>query len=181
MIHLLDLAFAALAGYVGLSKDQLKLVTVLYAAVPLCGVLKRLPDNKPYLKNTFNIAYAPGGNGVNCRVSLFILVGVFDLWKGLCILLVSAVGTYLLTFSIRSSFMPWIVFIYVMGIMSISHIIRQVYRTPDDVIDYTGSPLHPSLLTPQRANGAVSKTHRLRLERLRRETRPRCTPPPIAC
>jgi lysophospholipid acyltransferase len=57
MIHLIDLAFAFLAPYVGLPKDQLKLVTVLYTAVPLCGILKRLPDDKPYLKNLFNIAY----------------------------------------------------------------------------------------------------------------------------
>jgi lysophospholipid acyltransferase len=59
MIHLLDAIFAFVAPYVGLSTDQLKLVTCLYAAVPLCGILKRLPDDKPHLKNLFNILYTP--------------------------------------------------------------------------------------------------------------------------
>lgn len=57
MIQLLDAVFAFLVPYIGLSKDQLKLVTCLYTAVPLCGLLKRLPDDKPHLKNIFNIAY----------------------------------------------------------------------------------------------------------------------------
>jgi lysophospholipid acyltransferase len=57
MIGILDKGFAYLAPYVGLSKDQFKLVTILYIAVPLCGILKRLPDNKPHLKNVFNIRY----------------------------------------------------------------------------------------------------------------------------
>jgi lysophospholipid acyltransferase len=58
MIEFVDAAFAYLAPYLGLSKDHVKLVTLLYTAVPLCAVLKRLPDDKPYLKNLFNIAYA---------------------------------------------------------------------------------------------------------------------------
>jgi lysophospholipid acyltransferase len=57
MIDFIDAAFAYAAPYVGLPKDHVKLVTILYAAVPLCAVLKRLPDNKPYLKNIFNITY----------------------------------------------------------------------------------------------------------------------------
>jgi hypothetical protein len=59
MIDFIDSAFETLSPYVGLSKDQTKLVTILYVAVPLCAVLKRLPDDKPNLKNLFNIAYPP--------------------------------------------------------------------------------------------------------------------------
>jgi len=55
MIDFLDAAFASVAPSVGLAKDHLKLVTILYISVPLCAVLKRLPDDKPYLKNLFNI------------------------------------------------------------------------------------------------------------------------------
>ena len=55
MIDFLDAVFAYAAPYTGLSKDQVKMVTILYTTVPLCAVLKRLPDNKPYLKNIFNI------------------------------------------------------------------------------------------------------------------------------
>ena len=57
MIDLVDAAFAYAAPYTGLPKDHVKLVTILYTAVPLCAVLKRLPDNKPYLKNIFNIRH----------------------------------------------------------------------------------------------------------------------------
>jgi len=56
MIPAIDAAFAYLAPYSGLPKDQLKLLTILYTAVPLCSLLKRLPDEKPYLKNVYNIA-----------------------------------------------------------------------------------------------------------------------------
>ena len=59
MIGFIDAAFAYVAPSVGLSKDQLKLITIMYVAVPLCAITKRLPDNKPHLKNIFNIAYAP--------------------------------------------------------------------------------------------------------------------------
>ena len=59
MIEFIDSVFATLSPYVGLSKDQVKLVTILYVAVPLCALLKRLPDDKPHLKNLFNIAYFP--------------------------------------------------------------------------------------------------------------------------
>jgi lysophospholipid acyltransferase len=75
-------------------------------------------------------------------VSLFFLLGVFDLWNGLWILLVGAVGTYTIAFGIKGPMMPWIAFIFVMGQMSISHLIRQIYKTPDSVVDYTGYRLH---------------------------------------
>lgn len=57
MIDFIDTVFAYLSSKIGLSKDQVKLVAILYTNVPLCAILKRLPDNKPYLKNLFNIAY----------------------------------------------------------------------------------------------------------------------------
>lgn len=56
MIAILDAVFAVISSYVGLPKDQVKLVAILYIAVPLCAVLKRLPNDKPYLKNLFNIS-----------------------------------------------------------------------------------------------------------------------------
>lgn len=56
MIGFVDAAFAWLAPYVGIPKDHVKLVTILYIAVPLCSILKRLPDNKPHLKNIYSIA-----------------------------------------------------------------------------------------------------------------------------
>ena len=140
MIPAIDAAFAYLAPYSGLPKDQLKLVTILYGVVPLCSILKRLPDEKPHLKNLYNIAYIHSSfdSVADDSISLFILVGVYDLWNGLWIILSSAIGTYVLSFRLKGPMMPWIVFIFVMGQMSISQLIRQIYKTPDDVIDYTG-------------------------------------------
>src|SRR5579859_5669205 len=136
MIGFIDAAFAYVTPYTGLSKDQVKLVTILYTAVPLCGILKRLPDNKPHYKNLFNIAYQIPNKRADRSVSLFILVGVYDLWNGLWILLGNALGTYFIAFQLRGPMMPWIAFIFVMGIMSLSHIIRQVYATPLEIVDY---------------------------------------------
>ena len=67
---------------------------------------------------------------------------MFDLWNGLWILLIAALGTYAIAFGIKGPMMPWIAFVFVMGQMSISHLIRQIYETPDTVVDYTGYP-HP--------------------------------------
>ena len=71
-------------------------------------------------------------------MSLFFLLGVYDLWNGLWILLTAALGTYAIAFGIKGPMMPWIAFIFVMGQMSVSHLIRQIYETPDTVVDYTG-------------------------------------------
>jgi lysophospholipid acyltransferase len=138
MIDFIDTIFAYLASNIGLPKDHVKLVTILYTAVPLCAVLKRLPDDKPYLKNLFNIAYLLWIKSTDNSVSLFILVGIYDLWTGLWIMLGGAIGTYFLTFQLTGPMMPWIVFIFVMGQLSISQLIRQFYQVPTTVIDYTG-------------------------------------------
>jgi lysophospholipid acyltransferase len=139
MIDFVNAIFAHIAPYVRLSVDQVKLVTILYTAVPLCAVLKRLPDDKPYLKNIFNIAYTTSIYNSDLSVSLFILVGVYDLWTGLWIILFSSLGTYALSFGLKGPLMPWVVFVFVMGQMSISQLIRQFNHVPDTVIDYTGS------------------------------------------
>jgi lysophospholipid acyltransferase len=66
------------------------------------------------------------------------------MWNGLWIMLSGAVGTYVLTFRLKGPMMPWIVFVFVMGQMSISQLIRQFYQVPDTVIDYTGFVLSSS-------------------------------------
>ena len=67
-----------------------------------------------------------------------MLVGIFDLWTGLWIMLTGAIGTYALSFGLTGPMMPWIVFVFVMGEMSISELIRQFHQVPDTIIDYTG-------------------------------------------
>jgi len=60
------------------------------------------------------------------------------LWTGLWLIVTGAIGTYVLAFGLEGPMMPWIVFIFVMGQMSVSQLIRQFYKIPDTVIDYTG-------------------------------------------
>ena len=71
-------------------------------------------------------------------MSLFFLIGVYDLWTGLWLIVTGAIATYVLAFGLKGPLMPWIVFIFVMGQMSVSQLIRQFYKVPGTVIDYTG-------------------------------------------
>ena len=72
------------------------------------------------------------------RVSLFYLVGLFDLWSGLRTLFISSAGAYIIASYVDGPFMPWIGFVFVMGHMSVSHIHRQFANAPDEV-DITGA------------------------------------------
>ena len=72
------------------------------------------------------------------RVSLFYLVGLFDLWSGLRTLFISSAGAYLIASYVDGPFMPWIGFVFIMGHMSVSHIHRQFANAPDKV-DITGA------------------------------------------
>jgi len=75
---------------------------------------------------------------IDGSVSLFFLVGVYDLWTGLWLIVTGAIGTYVLAFRLKGPLMPWIVFIFVMGQMSVSQLIRQFHKVPGTIIDYTG-------------------------------------------
>jgi len=77
---------------------------------------------------------------ISHSVSLFYLVGLFDLWSGLRTLLISAGGAYAIAAKIDSPFMPWIGFVFLMGHMSMNHIIRQNVNDPGSV-DITGAQM----------------------------------------
>ena len=96
---------------------------------PLSALLNKIPDQKSWQKNLFVIT-----------VSLFYLVGLFDLWGGIRTLLWSAVGAYAIAYYIDGSFMPWIAFVFLMGHLSINHIQRQLTNDPSKV-DITGAQM----------------------------------------
>lgn len=106
-----------------------KLVFTFYISFPLAAILKRIPDNKPWQKNLFIIS-----------ISMFYLVGLFDLWGGIATILISSLGAYFIAARINSPFMPWIGFVFLMGHMSVSHIIRQNVNNPSSV-DITGAQM----------------------------------------
>jgi lysophospholipid acyltransferase len=139
MIDFLDATFESIAPSVGLSKDHLKLIVVLCISFPLSVVLKWLPQDKPCFKNLFNIGYLPGfPHGVDDRISLFFLVGMFDLWTAVWALLISSLGTYALAFTVQGPRMPWFVFVFVMTLLTVTHLIRQFNGVPDTVVNNTG-------------------------------------------
>lgn len=92
-------------------------------------MLKRLPDNNPKLKNYFIIS-----------VGVFYLVGLFDLWAGLALVVTDAAATYFIAAYVEGPYMPWIGFVVIMGHMSVSHIQRQAANAPSSV-DITGAQM----------------------------------------
>ncbi len=70
-------------------------------------------------------------------VSLFYLVGLFDLWSGVRTLFISSAVAYLIASYVGGPFMPWIGFMFLMGHMSMNQLNRQFANAPDKV-DITG-------------------------------------------
>lgn len=73
-------------------------------------------------------------------MGIFYLVGLFDLWAGLRTLFFSAAGAYVIASKIDSPFMPWIGFVFLMGHMSMNHIIRQSINDPG-AVDISGAQM----------------------------------------
>ncbi|KAF2203724.1 MBOAT-domain-containing protein [Delitschia confertaspora ATCC 74209] len=128
MLPYINAPFAYVSSILGASTDEIKLIFSFYLSYPLAAVLKRIPDKRPWQKNIFIIA-----------ISLFYLVGLFDLWGGLLTLAISATGAYLITF-IDSPYMPWIGFVFLMSHMSVNHIVRMNVGD-DSVVDITGAQM----------------------------------------
>ncbi|OHF00541.1 MBOAT family protein [Colletotrichum orchidophilum] len=130
MLPFIHKPFELLASRLGASPDELKLVFSFLISYPLAGLLKRVPDSRPDLKNLFIIS-----------TSTFYLVGLFDLWDGVRTLAIASAGIYSIAKYLRTSpFMPWVGFTFLMGHMSISHIARQVANSPSS-IDITGAQM----------------------------------------
>lgn len=127
MLPYIDIPFQYASSTTGASVDELKLIASFLLSYPLAGVLKRIPDAKPYQKNLFIIA-----------VSLFYLVGLFNLWSGIRTLFISSAGAYLIASYMDGPFMPWIGFVFIMGHMSVNHVHRQFANAPEKV-DITGA------------------------------------------
>lgn len=77
------------------------MISTFLLSYPLAAVLKRLPDSKPWQKNAFIVA-----------VSLFYMIGMFDLYDGLRTFLYSAGITYAIVRFVDGSLMPWIAFVF---------------------------------------------------------------------
>lgn len=123
-LSVVDGVVEPIANGSGLHPDLVRMALCLIGSYPFCAVLKRLPDDRRQLKDVYIIT-----------IALFYLVGVFSLWAGLRTLLISIGVTYATTKYLRENpFMPWIVFLFVMGHLFTSHVEAQWYQ-----MDYEAS------------------------------------------
>ncbi|KAJ3555046.1 hypothetical protein NPX13_g10446 [Xylaria arbuscula] len=130
MLPFINYPFELLAGAVGASPDELKLIFSFLLSYPLAGLLKRVPDSRPDYKNLFIIS---GG--------LFYLVGLFSLWSGIRTLFISSAVTYGLAYYLPTSpYMPWMAFVFLMGHMAVNQLARQFADDPS-VVDITGAQM----------------------------------------
>jgi lysophospholipid acyltransferase len=84
---------------------------------------------------------ANGPVSIKCSVSVFYLVGLFDLWDGFKTLAISSIGTYLIATILRKSpYMPWVGFAFTMVHLSFSQLARQFDNHPASV-DITGAQM----------------------------------------
>ncbi|KIL67251.1 hypothetical protein M378DRAFT_74038 [Amanita muscaria Koide BX008] len=122
----MDALFVPLANALGASVGQIKLIFSLLASYPLGSVFIRLPSSQPALRHLFSIAIA---------VFYFSLL---DLCGAFFQLLASILATYYIAKYDRSARMPWIVFAFVMGHLTINHIIRAINDFSYETIEISG-------------------------------------------
>ncbi|CAG8510381.1 15739_t:CDS:2, partial [Racocetra persica] len=107
------------------SIDQIKVIFVLVGAYPAALGLRfiRIPE----LRHLYNIA-----------ASLFIFLGVFDLFDAVRILFVNSLVVYLIMLYIKNHWGPKLAFIFLLTHMSMSHIYRQLLAVSTAEYDATG-------------------------------------------
>ncbi|KAF5393923.1 hypothetical protein D9757_000377 [Collybiopsis confluens] len=124
----MDALFVPLAGVVGASVDQVKLISCLLVAYPLGSIFVRIPSSKPHLKHLFNIA-----------VSLFYFLPMLGMYTGFLQLLGDILVTYFVAKSSgKAKWMPWFVFIFILGHLMFNHVIRVIYGLSYETIEVTG-------------------------------------------
>lgn len=74
-------------------------------------------------------------------MSIFYLVGLFDLWAGLRTILFASGGAYAIAYFLRGSpYMPWVGFVFLIGHLSMNQLERQFANNPA-AVDITGAQM----------------------------------------
>jgi len=123
----MDALFLPLANMVGASVDQIKLISCLLVAYPLGSLFIRMPTTSPTLRHLFSIA-----------IALFFFFPILKMYSAFFQLLASVIGTYVIARLNHSSRMPWIVFVFVMGHLTINHVVRAMYQLSYETMEVTG-------------------------------------------
>ncbi|TFK43038.1 MBOAT, membrane-bound O-acyltransferase family-domain-containing protein [Crucibulum laeve] len=123
----MDAVFQPLVNLTGASVDQIKLIFCLLVAYPLGPIFVRIPTSQPALRHLFSVT-----------VAVFFFFPVLKIYSAFFQLLASILATYFIAKYDRSSKMPWVVFVIVMGHLTINHVIRAVYGFSYETMEVTG-------------------------------------------
>ncbi|KAF8816510.1 endoplasmic reticulum protein [Phlegmacium glaucopus] len=123
----MDALFQPLANSLGASVDQIKLISCLLIAYPLGPLFVRVPSSKPALRHLFSIIVAIG-----------FFFPVLRLYSAFFQLLASILATYFIANFNKGKSMPWVVFVVVMGHLTVNHVIRAVYGFSYETMEVTG-------------------------------------------
>ncbi|KDR74386.1 hypothetical protein GALMADRAFT_250302 [Galerina marginata CBS 339.88] len=123
----MDALFLPLADAVGASVDQIKLISCLLIAYPLGTLFIRVPSTQPALRHLFSIF-----------VAIFFFFPVLKIYSAFFQLLGSILATYFIARYDKSWRMPWVVFVIVMGHLTVNHVIRVIYGFSYETMEVTG-------------------------------------------
>ncbi|KAL3232385.1 Lysophospholipid acyltransferase [Nakaseomyces bracarensis] len=110
MYNPIDAAIMQISSTYGIDDFMIRFAICLLGSFPLNTILKRIPDDKQRTKCIYIITM--------CMV---YIVGVMNLLGGVRTLLISSMFTYFTTKYYKSSLMPHLVFVFVMGHLALNH------------------------------------------------------------
>lgn len=131
MYNPIDSALVRLSERFGINDFMLRYAICLLGSFPFNAILKRLPDKRVNLKCVYIIS-----------VSMLYLFGVLNLYEGFQTLFISTMFTYVISMFYKSSFMPHLNFVFLMGHLAFNHLHAQFWnKSGDEAVDITGSQM----------------------------------------
>eukprot|EP01116_Phalansterium_solitarium_P011443 TRINITY_DN27123_c0_g1_i1.p1 TRINITY_DN27123_c0_g1~~TRINITY_DN27123_c0_g1_i1.p1 ORF type:complete len:475 (+),score=132.32 TRINITY_DN27123_c0_g1_i1:217-1641(+) len=127
-MEVIDAAFNELAANVGFPADQLKFLFSLFASYPLGFLMKYLP-NSPSLKHMYSIVFS--------ALFSWLCLGPFAIFHSVF----SSFVAYLMMATLPHGTAHKVVFVWVLGYMSASHIYRMYFDWMGWTMDFTTSQM----------------------------------------
>lgn len=129
MVQFVQTQISNLLNATGLDNANLKVLLCTLLSFPFSAIFKRLPDNNYTLKHGYILTIS----------SMYIFV-ILELNSGLITLLFSSLGCYFITRYLRTWYMPWVNFLFLMTHLFYHHLHQQFFQVYDPtVIDLSGA------------------------------------------
>lgn len=129
----LDQIYDGVSSQIGTAPDQLKVISMLLASIPLAAVLPHFPA-KSNLMHIYSII-----------LSYIFHTQILHLYSGFQQLLGQSIGTWLAVKYCRATHKPkawfWAIFVGNMTVLTINHLARWAMNIPLEVIEITGSQM----------------------------------------